>query len=32
MANCNPLSTSMEQNMKLTSKEGNEFENATKYR
>ena len=32
MADCNPLSTPMEQNLKLTSKEGNEFEDATKYR
>jgi len=28
----NPLSTSMEQNLRLTSKEGNQFEDATKYR
>jgi hypothetical protein len=32
MDECNPDSTPMEQNLKLTSKEGNEFENATKYR
>jgi hypothetical protein len=32
MVECNPLSTPMEQNLKLTSKEGNEFEDATKYR
>jgi len=32
MADCNSLSTPMEQNLKLTSKEGNEFEDATKYR
>jgi len=32
MVDCNPLSTLMEQNLKLTSKEGNEFEDATKYR
>eukprot|EP00253_Pinus_taeda_P018747 PITA_18747 len=31
MAECNPLTTPMEQNLKLTSKEGNEFDNATKY-
>jgi len=31
-AECNPLSTPMEQNSKLTSKEGNEFDDATKYR
>jgi hypothetical protein len=31
MVKCNPLSTLMEQNLKLTSKEGNEFEDATKY-
>jgi hypothetical protein len=31
MVDCNPLSTPMEQNFKLTSKEGNEFEDATKY-
>ena len=31
MTNCNPLSTPMEQNLKLTSKESNEFEDATKY-
>jgi hypothetical protein len=29
---CNHVSTPMEQNLKLTSKEGNEFEDATKYR
>ena len=29
---CNPLSTPMEQNLNFTSKEGNEFENETKYR
>ena len=32
MAECNPISTPMENNLKLTSKEGNEFEDATKYR
>jgi hypothetical protein len=32
MVACNPISTPMEQNLKLTSKEGNEFEDATKYR
>ena len=32
MAECNPLSTPMEHNLKLTSKEGNEFKDATKYR
>jgi len=32
MVDCNSLFTPMEQNMKLTSKEGNEFEDATKYR
>ena len=32
MAECNPLSTPMEQNLKLTSKEGNEFKDATKYK
>jgi hypothetical protein len=32
MFECNSLSTPMEQNLKLTSKEGNEFENATKYK
>jgi hypothetical protein len=32
MADCNSLSTPMEQNLKLTSKERNEFEDATKYR
>ena len=31
MAECDPVSTPMEQNLKLTSKEGNEFEDATKY-
>ena len=29
---CNPISTPMEQNLKLTSSEGKEFEDATKYR
>jgi len=29
---CNPLSTSMEQNLKLTSSEENKFKDATKYR
>jgi hypothetical protein len=29
MAECNPLSTPMEQNLKLASKEGNEFEDVT---
>jgi hypothetical protein len=32
MVECNIVSTPMEQNLKLTSKEGNEFEDATKYR
>eukprot|EP00253_Pinus_taeda_P029221 PITA_29221 len=32
MTECNPLTTPMEQNLKLTSIEGNEFEDATKYR
>ena len=32
MVECNPLSTPMEHNLKLTSKEGNEFEDATKYK
>ena len=32
MIECNPLSTPMEQNLKITSKEENEFEDATKYR
>eukprot|EP00253_Pinus_taeda_P030704 PITA_30704 len=32
MAECNPLTTPMEQNLKLTSIEGKEFEDATKYR
>jgi hypothetical protein len=32
MAECNPISTPMEHNLKLTSKEDNEFEDATKYR
>jgi hypothetical protein len=32
MAECNPVSSPLEQNLKLTSKEGNEFEDATKYR
>jgi hypothetical protein len=32
MVDCNPLSTPMEQNLKLTSKQGNEFEDETKYR
>eukprot|EP00253_Pinus_taeda_P011370 PITA_11370 len=32
MVECNPLSTPMEQNLKLTSVEGKEFEDATKYR
>jgi hypothetical protein len=30
MAMCNHVSTLMEQNLKLTSKEGNEFEDATR--
>jgi hypothetical protein len=30
MDECNPLSTQMEYNLKLTSKEGNEFDHATK--
>jgi hypothetical protein len=32
MAKCTPLSTPMELNMKLTSNQGNEFEDETKYR
>eukprot|EP00253_Pinus_taeda_P005589 PITA_05589 len=32
MTECNPLCTPMEQNLKLTSIEGKEFEDATKYR
>ena len=32
MDECNPLTTPMEQNLKLTSIEGKEFEDATKYR
>eukprot|EP00253_Pinus_taeda_P017418 PITA_17418 len=32
MTECNPLTTTMEQNFKLTSIEGKEFEDATKYR
>eukprot|EP00253_Pinus_taeda_P004420 PITA_04420 len=32
MAECNPLTTPLEQNLKLTSIEGKEFEDATKYR
>ena len=32
MAECNLFSTLMEHHLKLTSKEGNEFEDATKYR
>ena len=32
MIEYNPLTTPMEQNLKLTSIEGKEFENATKYR
>eukprot|EP00253_Pinus_taeda_P032296 PITA_32296 len=32
MAECNPLTTPMEQNLKLTFIEGKEFEDATKYR
>eukprot|EP00253_Pinus_taeda_P014679 PITA_14679 len=32
MKKCNPLSTPMEQNLKLTSIEGKEFQDATKYR
>eukprot|EP00253_Pinus_taeda_P014390 PITA_14390 len=31
MIECNPLTTPMEQNLKLTSFEGNEFEDATKF-
>eukprot|EP00253_Pinus_taeda_P022899 PITA_22899 len=31
MTECNPLTTLMEQNLKLTSIEGKEFENATKF-
>jgi hypothetical protein len=32
MTEYNPISTTMEQNLKLTSKEENEFEDATCYR
>ena len=32
MAECNPLTTPMEQNLKFTSTKGKEFEDATKYR
>jgi hypothetical protein len=32
MAECNPVSTPMEHNLKLKSKEGNKFEDATKYK
>ena len=32
MTKCNPLTTPMEQNLKLTSIEGKEFEDATKYK
>jgi hypothetical protein len=32
MTECNLVSTPMQHNLKLTSKEGNEFEDATKYR
>ena len=32
MTECNPISTPMEQKMKLTSSEGKEFEDVTKYR
>eukprot|EP00253_Pinus_taeda_P034851 PITA_34851 len=32
MTECNPLTTPVEQNLKLTSIEGKEFEDATKYR
>eukprot|EP00253_Pinus_taeda_P002832 PITA_02832 len=32
MTECNPLTTPMEQNLKLTSIEGKEFEDATEYR
>ena len=32
MTECNPLTTLMEQNLKLASIEGKEFEDATKYR
>eukprot|EP00253_Pinus_taeda_P007861 PITA_07861 len=32
MIECNPMTTPMEQNLKLTSIEGKEFEDATKYR
>jgi hypothetical protein len=32
LAKCNLVSTPMEQNLKLTSKEGNEFEDETKYK
>jgi len=32
MTECNPLTTPMEQNLKLTSIEGKEFQDAAKYR
>jgi transposase InsO family protein len=32
MQDCNPVSTPMEQNLKISSNEGNDFEDATKYR
>ena len=32
MNECNPVATSMEQNFKLTSEEGNLFEDPTKYK
>ena len=32
MVECNPLTTPMEQNLKLTPTKGNEFEDATKYK
>ena len=32
MTECNPLSTPMEKNIKVTSNEGKEFEDATRYR
>ena len=32
MTECNPISTTMEYNLKLISQEGNEFGDATKYK
>ena len=32
LTECNPIATPMEQNLKLTSEEGNSFEDPTKYR